>query len=191
MDSTENGKIDAGELIQLAFKKREDRNRLTPTWNIAFEPPVDANGLILPSFEHVLPQMGDVFRLNTAIPFGSQDRFELQARAAYLNEAPEASILEEIQVVPNPYVAANVSEAKPFLSGRGERRIEFRNLPNSSSLRIYSASGVFIRELQAEDGLAVFDLQSEKGLEVAFGLYFYHVIAPGVGEKTGKFAIVN
>ena len=50
VDSTENGKIDAGELIQLTFKKREDRNRLTPTWNIAFEPPVDANGLILPSF---------------------------------------------------------------------------------------------------------------------------------------------
>ena len=158
---------------------------MTPTWNIAFEPPVDANGLILPSFEHVLPQMGDVFRLNTAIPFGSQDRFfELQATAAYPNEAPEASILEEIQVwYPNPYVAANVSEGKPFLSGRGERRSEFRNLPNSSSLRIYSASGVFIRELQAEDGLAVFDLQSEKGLEVAFGLYFYHLIAPGVEEN--------
>ena len=186
MDSTENGKIDAGELIQLAFKKREDRNRLTPTWNIAFEPPVDANGLILPSFEHVLPQMGDVFRLNTAIPFGSQDRFELQARAAYLNEAPEASILEEIQVVPNPYVAANVSEAKPFLSGRGERRIEFRNLPNSSSLRIYSASGVFIRELQAEDGLAVFDLQSEKRLRSCIWFVFLSCNCAGRGRENRK-----
>ena len=191
VDSTENGKIDAGELIQLAFKKQEDRKRLTPAWNIAFDPPVDASGVVLPGSEHVIPQMGDVFQLNTSIPFGAQDRFELQAKAAYLNQAPEASILEDIQVVPNPYVAANVSEAKPFLSGRGERRIEFRNLPNNSSLRIYSASGVFIRELHAQDGLAVFDLQSEQGLEVAFGLYFYHVVAPGVGEKTGKFAIVN
>jgi hypothetical protein len=191
VDSTENGMIDAGELIQLAFKKQEDRNRLTPAWNIAFEPPVDASGAVLPSSEHIMPQLGDVFNLNTAIPFGSQDRFQLEAKAAYLDQAPEESILDQIQVVPNPYVAANVSEAKPFLSGRGERRIEFRNLPNNATLRIYSASGVFIRELGANDGLAVFDLQSEQGLEVAFGLYFYHVVAPGVGEKTGKFAIIN
>ena len=59
----------------------------------------------------------------------SQDRFELQATAAYLNEAQEASILEEIQVVPNPYVAANVSEAKPFLSGEENGALNFEIYP--------------------------------------------------------------
>lgn len=191
VDSTENGQIDAGELIQIAFKKREDRSALTPTWNITFEPPKDASGQVLSSSEFISPSMGDVFELNTSIPFSSRDTYVLESSAGYLDKLPDVSVLDEVSVVPNPYVAANVSEAKPFLSGRGERRIEFRNVPNQSVLRIYSASGVFIRELVAQDGLAVFDLQSEQGLEVAFGLYFYHLIAPGIGEKTGKFAIIN
>ena len=191
VDSTENGQIDAGELIQIAFKKREDRSALTPTWNITFEPPKDASGQVMSSSEFISPSMGDVFELNTSIPFSSRDTYVLKSSAGYLDKLPDVSVLDEVSVVPNPYVAANVSEAKPFLSGRGERRIEFRNVPNQSVLRIYSASGVFIRELVAQDGLAVFDLQSEQGLEVAFGLYFYHLIAPGIGEKTGKFAIIN
>ena len=191
VDSTENGQIDAGELIQIAFKKREDRSALTPTWNITFEPPKDASGQVLSSSEFISPSMGDVFELNTSIPFSSRDTYVLKSSAGYLDKLPDVSVLDEVSVVPNPYVAANVSEAKPFFSGRGERRIEFRNVPNQSVLRIYSASGVFIRELVAQDGLAVFDLQSEQGLEVAFGLYFYHLIAPGIGEKTGKFAIIN
>ena len=135
--------------------------------------------------------MGDVYELNTSIPFSSKDTYVLESTAGFLDASPDLSVLDEVTVVPNPYVAANVSEAKPFLSGRGERRIEFRNVPDQSVLRIYSASGVFIRELVAEDGLAVFNLQSEQGLEVAFGLYFYHLSAPGIGEKTGKFAIIN
>lgn len=191
VDSTENGRIDAGELIQVAFKKREDRSALTPTWNITFEPPKDASGQVLASSEFISPALGDVYELNTSIPFSSKDTYVLESTAGFLDASPDVSVLDEVTVVPNPYVAANVSEAKPFLSGRGERRIEFRNVPNQSVLRIYSASGVFIRELVAKDGLAVFDLQSEQGLEVAFGLYFYHLSAPGIGEKTGKFAIIN
>jgi hypothetical protein len=27
--------------------------------------------------------------------------------------------------------------------------------------------------------------------KVSFGLYFFHVKAPGIGEKIGKFAIIN
>ena len=55
VDSTENGQIDAGELIQIAFKKREDRSALTPTWNITFEPPKDASGQVLSSSSSFLP----------------------------------------------------------------------------------------------------------------------------------------
>ena len=190
VDSTENGQIDAGELIQIAFKKREDRSALTPTWNITFEPPKDASGQVLSSSEFISPAMGDVFELNTSIPFSSRDTYVLESSAGYLDKLPDVSVLDEVSVVPNP-MCSKYFRRKPFLSGRGERRIEFRNVPDQSVLRIYSASGVFIRELVTENGLAVFDLQSEQGLEVAFGLYFYHLTAPGIGEKTGKFAIIN
>ncbi len=82
-------------------------------------------------------------------------------------------------------------EERPFLSGRGERRIEFRNTPDNARIRIYTQSGVFVREITAENGLASWDLQNRSGLEVSYGMYFYHVKADGIGEKTGKFAIIN
>ena len=99
--------------------------------------------------------------------------------------------MDEIVVVPNPYIAATITEARPFMSGRGERRIEFRNMPSNASLKIFSASGVFIRELEVVNGLGVFDLLNKDNQEVSFGLYFFHVKAPGIGEKVGKFAIIN
>jgi hypothetical protein len=42
-----------------------------------------------------------------------------------------------------------------------------------------------------DHGSAKWDLKSLDNLEVAFGLYIYHVDAPGIGKKVGKFAIVN
>jgi hypothetical protein len=45
--------------------------------------------------------------------------------------------------------------------------------------------------LNPSNGIAVWDLKTNEGLEVSFGLYFFHVDAPGIGEKIGKFAIIN
>ena len=191
VDSTENGRIDAGDLIKIAFKKDPTKNALTPSWNIRFDAPLDPSNNPLPPEQHIVPQFGDTYNLVANIPFSNQDTYTLKSTAPFIDSDAGSEVLDEITVVPNPYVAATIAEQRPFLAGRGERRIEFRNLPSNSSLRIYSTSGVFIRELTPVDGVAVFDLQSKDGLEVAFGLYFYHVKAPGIGEKTGKFAIIN
>jgi hypothetical protein len=32
---------------------------------------------------------------------------------------------------------------------------------------------------------------SKDGLEIAYGLYIYHIDAPRIGEKTGKFAVIK
>jgi hypothetical protein len=34
-------------------------------------------------------------------------------------------------------------------------------------------------------------LISEDGMDVAFGVYVYHVDAPGIGEHIGKFALIK
>lgn len=191
IETSENGRIDVDETLKLAFQKNPSSNNLTPAWNIKFEAPVDGNNNELPPNQHVVPQFGDTYNLVANIPFSNEDEYTLKSTAPFIDSEAGKEVLNEITVVPNPYVAATIAEQRPFLSGRGERRIEFRNLPNNSRLRIYSTSGVFIRELTPVDGVAAFDLQSKDGLEVAFGLYFYHVTAPGIGEKTGKFAIIN
>lgn len=190
-DSTENGQIDQDELIQLLFKENPDDSRFIRGWNISFRKPVDTSGGDLPLSEIVAPDIGDVFELNAQIPFGEIDTFVLNSTASFVDSTAGESLLDRIIVVPNPYVAATITESRPFLSGRGEQRIEFRNVPNNASLRIYTVSGVFVRELQSVNGLVEWDLQSKDGLEVAYGLYFYHVKAPGIGEKTGKFAIIK
>ena len=58
--------------------------------------------------------MGDVFELNTSIPFSSRDTYVLESSAGYLDKLPDVSVLDEVSVVPNPYVAANISETNPF-----------------------------------------------------------------------------
>lgn len=190
-DSTENGFLEYGETITLAFKQNPGDSRFAQSWKISFTPPLANDGSVLPFNEITNPQPGDQFNLRNRVPFGERDEFTFNAVAGKTRDNLSNSILNEIQVVPNPYVAATITEKRPFLSGRGERRIEFRNLPTNARLRIYSASGAFVREIQPDNGLAAWDLLSKDGLEVAFGMYFYHVEAEGVGEKVGKFAIIN
>ena len=40
-------------------------------------------------------------------------------------------------------------------------------------------------------GSLPWDLLNESQLEVSYGVYLYHVEAPGVGETTGTFAIIK
>ncbi|RMH63674.1 MAG: hypothetical protein D6685_07570 [Bacteroidetes bacterium] len=189
--ATRNGLIDTTETIQLVFLNAPGDTRYTPAWTIRFDRPLDANGTPLPAEQVVLPREGDRFVLRSRVPFGTRDVYTFTSTATKPLENPGEDLLARIRVVPNPYVVANTAEMRPFLSGRGERKIYFRNLPDSCRIRLYTASGVFIRELYGENGIAVWDLQTKDGLEASFGLYFYHVEAEGIGEAVGKFAIVN
>jgi hypothetical protein len=187
----DNGVIDLNENIQLVFKDNPTDTRFLPAWQISFLPPVDAAGNELPAEQVVLPQPGDRFVMRSQIPFGERDTYFFRSRARVPNPQADKSLLDLITVVPNPYVAATITEGRPFLQGRGERRIEFRNLPTNATLRIYTASGTFVRQLDESSGFAVWDLRTKDNLEAAFGLYFYHVTVEGIGEKVGKFAIIN
>jgi hypothetical protein len=42
-----------------------------------------------------------------------------------------------------------------------------------------------------QDGSLAWDLLSDDGMDIAYGLYIYHVDAPGIGEHIGKFAVVK
>ena len=41
------------------------------------------------------------------------------------------------------------------------------------------------------NGTAIWDLLSKDNLEISYGVYLYHVEAPGIGQKTGTFAIIK
>jgi hypothetical protein len=98
-------------------------------------------------------------------------------------------------VVPNPYVEAASFEPAPFnVTGRGERRMEFRGLPSSCTVRIYTVRGDLVQTLRHQgsfEGFVAWNLRTKDNLEVAPGLYVFHVEAPGMGTHMGKFAIVK
>lgn len=151
------------------------------------------------------PQEGDVVDIVTKKPFLSADAFEFSTQGPTVNTETAKELLDEIKVVPNPYVATNRFEGlNPFSTGRGPRVIKFINLPPDCTLRIFTVSGRLVKTLYlnegSNDGLDAaallngtldWDLESEDNLTVSYGVYLYHVDAPDIGEKTGTFAIIK
>ncbi len=189
--STRDGRLDTAEVVQLMFKDQPEDSRFAGSWALSLRTPTDAQGMLLPPEQVVLPQPGDRFLLRARVPFGTRDVFTFGSTAARVVDNLSESLLDRITVVPNPYVVAHEAERATALTGQRERKIFFRHLPLQATVRIYTASGVYVREIFSDNGVAEWDLTTRDGLEAAYGLYFYHVRAEGIGEKVGKFAIIN
>ena len=116
-------------------------------------------------------------------------------RAGALDNTLASQQLDNIYVVPNPYVGAASWERASGAIGRGERKIEFFNLPRECTIRIFNIRGELIRIIEHEgafnDGSASWDLKSNDSEDIAYGIYFYHVEAPGIGEYVDKFAVIK
>jgi hypothetical protein len=140
------------------------------------------------------PAAGDVFELRPTRPLGEADAFVFEA----IGDAIDPSLARAEfapYVVPNPYVGSASFEPERFAdSGRGERRIEFRGLPSKCTIRIYTVRGDLVQTLQHDgsiEGFLAWNLRTKDNLDVAPGLYIFHVEGPDVGEKVGKFAVIK
>jgi hypothetical protein len=172
----------------------EDPNPKNPlhiktSWRFYFE----ANPL---EIDQVPPQPGDKFKIVTKKPFRTDDKITFTVQGQKFNKEKAKTDLDKIAVVPNPYLAAASWEPRStFRTGRGERRIYFTNLPQKCTIRIYTLSGYLVNTLEHESSIEVgqeaWNLLSKDGQDIAYGVYVFHVDAPGIGEKVGKFAIIK
>jgi len=168
----------------------------TLTWELILFAPTDTleNGDLVPV---VMPTDGDVFQIKTLRPFNTADKFQLTTQGGKLSNQLAKSSLDDIYVVPNPYVGYNEIEPRATLPGqvRGERRIYFENLPSECTIRIYTLSGTPVAEIEhesgAEHGRAFWNLLNTDGFGVAYGVYIAHIDAPNIGEKILKFALIK
>jgi len=161
---------------------------------MTFEAPSDT------SVDIIAPKAGDVFLLEIKEPLTENDTYSIKTMETTLVNASQSD-LDRIKVVPNPYVSANKWEqGLPGLTtGRGERRIDFINLPPECKIRIYTAYGELVNTLNHDhqekgnmlNGTETWNLLSKDERQIAFGVYIYHVETPEGISKIGKFAIIK
>jgi hypothetical protein len=139
---------------------------------------------------------GDVLTLKLNKPFLSHDTYEFTTRAAELNQELAKADMQRIRVVPNPYIATNSWEPRnTYSSGRGERVIHFTHLPTRCTIKIFNVRGQLVNTLEhdapVDNGTEIWNMLSKDNLEISYGIYFYHIKAEGVGEKSGKFVVIK
>ena len=142
------------------------------------------------------PVAGDIFHIEIDRPFSVKDVFGFRSRASKIDDLEASNSLQNIAVVPNPYVVAASWEPRhQYSSGRGPRKIDFINLPNKCTIKIFTLSGYLVTTIYHDDvnenGTESWNLLSNDNLEIAYGVYLYHIDAPDIGEHTGKFAVIK
>jgi hypothetical protein len=144
------------------------------------------------------PKAGDIFSLAVDKPFDRADKFQFTAKAPYVDNeiAYDKNTLKNIAVVPNPYVVTASWEPQHFYStGRGVRKIDFIHLPPKCTIRIFTIRGYLVNTLEHDspivDGSESWNVLSKDGMEVAYGVYLFHVSTPTNDNYIGKFAVIK
>lgn len=142
------------------------------------------------------PAAGDSIVLNLKKPFLSADKFTFTTDAGKTDAELAKEELDNIKVVPNPYVGSAKWEIKnPYNTGRGPRSLHFTHLPDKCTIRIFTVNGELVNTLyhesQLNNGTYEWDMLTKDNLAISYGIYIYHVDAPGIGDKTGKFAVIK
>jgi hypothetical protein len=73
--------------------------------------------------------------------------------------------------------------------------LHFTRLPRRCTIRIYTVSGELVNTIYHDsdilDGTADWNMLTRDNLQIAYGVYIYHVDAGELGEKVGKFAVIK
>ena len=160
------------------------------SWSVTF-----IRDSLIPQSQQRPPQPGDVFHIATRKPFRTGEYTEFVTHAQSYDQAKAGRDLSKVAVVPNPYVGAASWEPQSTSVGRGERRIYFIHLPKKCTIRIYTISGQFVQSIEhdgeIDDGQESWNLVSRDGMDIAFGMYVFHVETPDIGSIVGKFAVIK
>ncbi len=127
-------------------------------------------------------------------PFDQRDAFSFSTKPLSYDAQKAAVELNKVIVVPNPYVVTSQFEQpsnRPDL--RGDRVIQFRNLPRECTIRIYTLTGELVQTLRKNDNTSYlnWDILSYESARIGYGVYIYHVTTPQGGEKIGRLGIIK
>jgi hypothetical protein len=143
-----------------------------------------------------MPHPGDVYRVKFMKPLKGSVIFSVNKDSTTIASKIDDD-MSRIKVVPNPYIVTNTME--PYIANQNfnqQRVLLFTHVPAQSTIKIFTSSGVFIRQLNVDNapdnGNCKWDMLTKEGLEIAAGIYIYHIKSNVTGkEKLGKFAIIK
>ncbi len=160
--------------------------------------------------ENAMPVSGNVYQVNFKRPLVSEDYFEFTVKPAVVLDAEKLKAdINNVKVVPNPYVMTNSLEsAVANYQLNQERQLMFTNIPAECVISILTISGNLVKEIVVNNsvasrttgwdsnsnsnGTAFWDLKTREGLDIAAGYYIYQVKSTVTGEvKVGKFAVIK
>jgi hypothetical protein len=189
-DGVMTGFTDKTRTDQVIFLDRVTPDSLAYSWSLEFDTATNDS-------LHRNPRPGETLTIRTIKPFLSNDVYEFTTMAQRIDDELAKAQMDMIRVVPNPYVVSNSWEPlNPYANGRGPRELHFIHLPKKCTVRIFNVRGQLIKELEHEsesvtDGTLIWDMQSKDLLDIAYGIYIYHVDAGELGTKIGKFAVIK
>ncbi|MBA7553565.1 hypothetical protein ES705_46158 [subsurface metagenome] len=99
-----------------------------------------------------LPEPGDVYRVDGKRPFTGDDEFIITVTEPTEELRQAADDLDQIKVVPNPYIVTNTMEPavrNVFLNQR--RRLMFTHIPAQCEIKIFTISGYLVDEIDVNN----------------------------------------
>ena len=189
VDNDQDGLIDGSDIIY--FYEKDENDDYHYSWNVSFFD-LDTQNPIEYSYGD-----DDSLFISVTKPFRNGDTLYFQTIKPIIDNDLASIELSDVRVVPNPYIAATRFESPlppGITSGRGERKIEFQNLPYDASIKIFTTRGQHIRTLyhngNIHTGTVSWDLKTKENLDIAYGVYFY-IVESDAGIKKGKIAIIK
>lgn len=184
------GKI--SPLDELILMEPSPTGDIAPTWDIFFIQKVGD-----PADTVYTLTNRDTLYVRLSKAFRQGDLFEFATQKPTYSPEIAKTQLNNVRVVPNPYVTATAHELPlppGITSGRGQRKIDFISLPPGAKVHIFTSRGDHVITLQhdgsIESGVLSWNLKSKENLDIAYGVYFY-VVESAVGNKTGKLAVIK
>jgi hypothetical protein len=125
---------------------------------------------------------------NAPVPSLESSLFANRTEQPFTATVPPAAGLDEVLVVPNPFVAR-----AGFVNPQDNDRIQFTNVPSPATIRIYTMRGVLVHTIDHDDGsgVALWDQVTSYGQFVESGVYIFHIETPEGRSTSGRFAIVR
>ena len=189
VDNDQDGLIDGFDIIY--FYEKDINDQYHYSWNVSFFN-LDTQNPVQYNYGN-----GDSLFISVTKPFSQRDTIFFETSLPFVDGNLASNQLNEVKVVPNPYIAATKFEtplSPGITSGRGDRKIEFQNLPSDATIKIFTARGQHVKTLyhsgDIHTGTVSWNLKTKENLDIAYGVYFY-VIESDVGIKQGKIGIIK